>query len=152
MTMTDTLSTKRFKMRLRQAEYLPDAPVRDKHLPAGAVLSVDEPTALRWYEQKVADPAPPDAETYGEIEERSRRDEFFRIAQPAEGVFDRAITRDGSSAAANARSGPSPMPRRPRGGDGHPNMQEGPRRTRRADLAGVEVANETEYDAARDED
>lgn len=113
----------RYLMKLRQSEYLPDAPVRDKHLPAGAVLAVDEATALRWYERKVADIAPPDSETYGEMEEKNRREEFFRMAQPAEGVFDRAITRDGSSSPAHAQGGPKPMPRRVRGDRGHPNMQ-----------------------------
>ena len=120
--VTPELPIKRYKMKLRQTEFMPDAPVRDKHIPAGSVMLVDEETALRWYERKVADLAPPDAETYSEIEEKNRRDEFYKKAQQAEGVFDRAIGQSGPTDPANGETGPRPMPRRQRGGQGHPNM------------------------------
>lgn len=119
---TPALPMRRYKMQLRQSEFIPDAPVKDKHLPAGAVLAVDEATALRWYERGVADIAPPDAETYGEIEQRNRRAEFFAKAQEAEGVFDRAITREMPADPSHTPIGPKPMPRRGRGDRGHPNM------------------------------
>ena len=84
---------KRFKMRIRHTEVMV-TPTCTTRFPPGAVLIVDEDTAARWYENNIADIAPPDAEAYGEVTRRLKREEFARQAQAVEeGSFDQAITR-----------------------------------------------------------
>lgn len=117
----------RYKMRLHYDEYLSDVSGNRGRFPAGAVLLVDAATAERWYENNVAEPAPPDAEVYGEIKRRSKREEFLRRAQPAEGVFDKAVTRQSFGDERSAMPPPMPQPSR---------------RPRRADLAGADVATD----------
>lgn len=82
-------ANRKFKMKLVNAEFNIDFGGR---LPAGAVVLVDEPTAIRWYERGVAEIADPGEETYAEHHRRVKRDEFLRRARPAEGVFDRAVS------------------------------------------------------------
>jgi hypothetical protein len=69
-------------------------PTGTTRYPPGAVLIVDEDTAVRWYENSIADIAPPDAEAYGEVTRRLKREEFARQAQAVEeGSFNEAISR-----------------------------------------------------------
>ena len=124
----------RYKMKLTHDEYHVDFGGR---LPAGAVVVVDEETAIRWYEKNVAEIAPPDAPTHGEIQRQVKREEFLKRAKPTEGVFDQAVTRQSFRDDPNTRQlMPPPMPTRRRG---------------RADLAGAEIANDTEYTASADQ-
>jgi hypothetical protein len=132
---TAPLPNKRYKMQLLQDEYMVNISGNDGRFPAGAVLLADEETAVRWYERGVADIAPADAEVYGEIVRRNKREEFLKRAQATEGVFDQAVTRASFRDDPNNRQlMPPPMPtRRARG---------------RADLAGAEIVT----DPTEDED
>ena len=78
-----------FKMRMLDDEYNIDFGGR---LPRGAVVLADEATALRWFEHSIAEIAPPDATTYAEEKRRVKKDEFLRLAMPAEGVFDQLVS------------------------------------------------------------
>lgn len=101
---------RKYKMKLYNAEFHIDFGGR---LPQGAVVLVDEPTAIRWYENGVADMAPPDATTYAEEVRRVKREEFLKRAQPVEGVFDEAITRTGEQRPRdNLMPPPMPVPAR----------------------------------------
>ncbi len=81
----------RYKMRIKQTEVMV-TPTGTTRYPAGAVLTVDEETAARWFENNIATIAPPDAESYGEVTRRLKREEFARLAQAVdEGSFDQAI-------------------------------------------------------------
>lgn len=133
--MTENL----FKMRLRADEFLSDVSGNNGRFPKGSVLLVDEATAKRWYRQRIADIAPPDAPTHDEIVRTNKDEEFERLAQPAVGVFDRMVSRgDAQPANPNQRQMmPPPMP---------------PRRGRRGNVAGAEIANGTDYDPLKDED
>lgn len=116
----------RFKMTLNYDEYLADVSGNRGRFPAGAVLIVDEETAVRWYENGVAEPADPDAPTYGEIRKQNKRAEFLKRAQPVEGVFDRAVTRDSFKDERQLMPPPMPVP---------------PTRRRRADLASAAITD-----------
>jgi hypothetical protein len=101
------LTNRRYKMQLRQTEFLVNVSGNNGRFPAGAILQVDEATAYRWYESNVADIAPPDAETYGEIVHRSKREEFDRKARAVEGsVIDQMAARE----AGERQLMPPPMP------------------------------------------
>ena len=127
----------RYNMMLEQDEFLSDVSGHSGRYPKGAVLTVDEPTAIRWYERGIATIAPPDAKTYGEITRANKREEFLKQAKATEGVFNKAITRDGSTSPAHATDGPREMPRRGRkGGQGHPNLR----------LEGAPVINTADLD------
>lgn len=99
---------KRYKMKIHQQEFMV-TPSGSKRYPAGAVLLVDEDTAMRWYEHGVADLADPEAETYGEIERRVKREEFAKRARAVEGTFDAMVTRGRSDRDRDALM-PPPMP------------------------------------------
>lgn len=120
----------RYKMALNYDEYLADVSGNRGRFPAGAVLLVDEETAVRWYENGVAEPADPDAPTYGEVRKRNKRAEFLKRAKPVAGVYDQAITR-----AAFRDEERQLMP---------PPMPVPPRRSRRADLAGAAITDLTD--------
>ena len=123
------LPKRRFKMQLINDEFMVDVAGNNGRYPAGAVLLADEETALRWYERGVAEIADPDAEVYGEIVKRNKREEFMRRAVPAAGVFDQAVTRQ------SFRDDPDTRPIMP------PAMPTRGRR-RRADLEGAEVVTD----------
>lgn len=124
------LPKKRFKMTLLQDEFMV-TPAGGKRYPAGATLLVDEDTAARWYEHHVADLADPAVETFGEIERRVKREEFFKKARAVEGTFDAAVTRSNSQRERDQLM-PPPMPVPPRRGPGRP---------RRDDLAGAVLSD-----------
>ena len=89
---------KKYKMALLQDEFsIEFGTPPDYRLPKGSVVLVDEETAIRWYERRVADIAPADAVTVSEQRRLAKREEFLKRAQPAEGVFDQAITRSSFS-------------------------------------------------------
>lgn len=90
----------RFKMRLKSGTYHADMGGR---LPAGAVLVVDEDTAIRWLEMGVAEQAPPDAPTF---RQQQRAEIAARLVPLPEGVYDEAITSESF--------GPTPTSARPR--------------------------------------
>ena len=97
-------------------------PTGTTRYPSGAVLIVDEDTAARWYENNIADIAPPDAEAYGEVTRRLKREEFERRAQAVdEGTFDAAVSR-GASEYEPGQLMPRPMPV-PRRGPGRPRKE-----------------------------
>ena len=136
---TDAPPKKRYKMQIRQEEVMV-TPTGTTRYPAGAVLIVDEDTAARWYEHSIADIAPPDAEAYGEVTRRLKREEFARraVAVEGHGVFDAMVTRDslGGGNPNEPELHPRPMPipgRRP------------PGRPRKDALAGA-VINELDGD------
>ena len=121
-------SSKRFKMELVHDNYLVGVSGNDGRYPAGSVLLVDEETAVRWYEKGVAEPAPPDAETYGEISRKLKREEFLRRARPVEGTYDAMIRRDAGGNVVGAvdrplmREMPKPSRGRPRQRDINPDL------------------------------
>lgn len=135
--IADAPPKKRFKMKLRQEEVMV-TPTGTTRYPAGAVLIVDEDTAARWYENSIADIADPDAEAYGEVTRRLKREEFARKARAVEGdgVFDQMVTRDnmGGGNPNEPSLMPRPMPVPGRG-----------RRGRNDALAGA-VVNEADED------
>jgi hypothetical protein len=114
-------------MRIRQTEVMV-TPAGTTRYPAGAVLIADEETANRWYENSIADIAPPDAEAYGEVTRRLKREEFQRKAQAVEeGSFDQAISR-GNFQQDDYEPGqlmPRPMPVPDRRGPGRPRKELG---------------------------
>lgn len=136
--------SKRFKMALLGDNFIADAknPTNNGRYPKGAVLLVDEETAIRWYENGIAEIAPVDAPTFGEIRKIQKRDEFLKRAVPAEGVFDQMVSRQSLNQAAPRPSGQDaprdssymptmptmPVPRRGRGG-------------KRLDLAGADITD-----------
>lgn len=121
--VNDAQPLPRFKMRLRQTEVMV-TPTGTTRYPPGAVLIVDKDTAARWYENNVADVAPPDAEAYGEVSRRLKREEFERVAQPVEGSFNDIITRDAFYDDPNQRQlMPKPMPVPNRRGPGRPRKE-----------------------------
>jgi hypothetical protein len=101
-----------YKMKLVNDEYNIDFGGR---LPAGAVVLVDEATAVRWYEKGVAEIAPPDEPTYAEEKRRVKRDEFMRRAKPAEGVFDQMVSIQGMNVDPAQRQVMREMPKPQRG-------------------------------------
>lgn len=129
------IPTRRFKMKLLQSEYMVNVSGNEGRYPAGAVLLADESTAVRWYERGIAEPAPPDAETYGEVRRRNKRAEFDRLAQPVEEVFDQAVSRGSFNGERQLMPPPMPVPGRRRA----------PGRNR-PDLAGAEVVNTIDGD------
>lgn len=133
-TETTPPPVKRYKMALLNDEYLVDVSGNDGRYPKGAVLLVDEATAIRWFDRNVAEPADPNAPTFGEIRRETKKKEFLRRAKPAEGVYDQAITRGSFRDDPNNRQiMPPPMP--------VPGRRPG--RPRRADLEGAEVVTDT---------
>lgn len=126
--------TKRFKMRLKQSEYMVEIAGNSGRFPAGAVLLADEATAIRWYERDIAEPAPADAETFGEVARRNKKAEFYSRAEVAETVFDASVTRASSERQREPSLMPSPMPT-PR-----------TRREREEALAGAAVINAPDGD------
>lgn len=129
------LNDQLYKMRLRADNFLSDVAGNNGRFPAGSVLLVDKATAQRWYRLRVADIAPPDAPTHDEIVRTNKDEEFLRLAQPAQGVFDRMVSR--GNVAGERPVTPAPMP---------------PRRGRRPNVAGAEIANGSDYDPLKDED
>ena len=114
---------KRYKMSLLSEEFLSDVSGNNGRFPKGAVLLVDEETAERWYERGIAEIAPPDALTHGEIQRHSKREAFRRLARPAEGAFDQMVSRSaltearptGSEVPRDSTAMPAPMPQPRRG-------------------------------------
>ncbi len=119
---TDAPRARRFKMRLNYDEYFADAGGHRGRYTAGDVLIVDEDTAERWYSNGVAEPAPLDALTVGEMRQRDRKAEFLAKSQalPEGGAFDQSVTRGTPTGERGLMPPPMPVP---------------PRRARRADLA-----------------
>jgi hypothetical protein len=117
---TPDLDSRKVKMQLRQEEVMV-TPTGTTRYPAGAVLIVDYVTAERWYENNIADLAPPDAEAYGEVMRRVKREEFARRAQvvEGEGVFDEIVSRQ-SFNSEERQLMPPPMPVPGRRGPGRP--------------------------------
>ena len=104
------LTDKRFKMRLKQSEFLSEFGGR---IPAGSVVPVDEETAIRWIDNGIAVQAPNDAKTRQEERREEILAELERIEeeQARGGVFNASITRDSfrDDEQAGIRD---PMPRR----------------------------------------
>lgn len=134
----------KYKMQLLNDEFMTDVDGNRGRYPAGAILLVQESTAIRWYENNVAIPADPEAPTHAEIRRTVKREEFFKQARAAEGIFDGIVTRR-ESERPDGRPKDSLMP---------PPMPVPPRRTRRtgASAEGAELANGTDYVPAEDED
>lgn len=125
---------KRYKMQLKQDNYLVDVSGHSGRYVAGDVLLVDEATAERWYDRGVADIADPDAPTAGEIRQEAKRAEFHRRARAVEGTFDAVVSRRASNRDGGEKQlMPPPMPT--------------PSRGRRRDLGEADIAR-----AASDED
>lgn len=74
---------KRYKMRLSNDEYIVDLGGR---LPKGAVVIVDEDTAIRWLENGIAEQAPASAETH---RQRQRAEIAARLVPISEADGDR---------------------------------------------------------------
>ena len=123
---------KRYKMRVLRTTYMVGVSGHSGRFHEGDVVLVDEPTALRWFEHGVAEPAPKDARTVGEINADRRRDEFRRRAEPVEGVFDAMVSRrDAPGGQGRSRPDssqerqlmPPQMPVPNRRGRGNPNLE-----------------------------
>ena len=111
-----------FNMELLHDEFLSDVSGNSGRYPKGAILRVDEPTALRWYERGIAMVAPPDAPTYSEVQKMEKTKRFHEIAKPVEGVFDQVVGRaaapggqsttrlSGQDAPRDTTAMPAPMP------------------------------------------
>jgi len=102
------VTEKRFKMRVRQDEFLSEHGGR---IPAGSVVPVDEETAIRWIDNEIADQAPDDAKTRKEERREEIMAELARLDAEAErgGVYNAAITRDSFTGSQAERD---PMPKR----------------------------------------
>lgn len=107
--MPESATITRYKMAMHDACYSTELGGR---LPAGAVVLVDEPTAIRWFELGIADPAAPDAPTHFEQIRNQKREQFRRLAKPAEGVFDAMVGRGADTSGQNTDPYPlaRPMP------------------------------------------
>lgn len=112
-TIADTLAEKRFKMELKQHEFLPD---HGGHNPAGAVIYVDEETALRWMENRIAVPAAASALTHREQRRADLLAELERLEAdgPPAPVYNAAITRESfrNEQPPERPIMPAPMPKR----------------------------------------
>lgn len=101
---------KKYKMRMTQTNYLTEVGGR---VFEGDVVLVDEDTAIRWYENNIAEPAPKTAKTRAEQIREKKRADFLTKAEPAEGVYDAMVNRASNEP---ERVGPKPMPTRRRRG------------------------------------
>lgn len=104
----------RYKMNLTEGQYIIECGGR---LPAGAVVLVDEETAIRWFELGIAEPADPDTPTFAEHVKNQKREAFLANARPVNGVYDQMVSRgqDRQNTDPYELAKPMPVPERRRG-------------------------------------
>lgn len=95
------------KMALLEPNFI--AEIKPHRFPAGAVIDVDEATAVRWMEERVAEPATKTAQTYRE----KRRAELLAELEAVESSDDDVPIITLSATPTKARTGRRPKAPKP---------------------------------------
>ncbi len=106
-TLTVPPRSPRYKMRLNDANFLPD---HGGKLPAGAVVIVDEETAVRWLENNIAEQAPQGAQTFAQEQRQERESRRQQVRAQLVPIDDDEEDEDPPAAPAR-RSGRRPVRR-----------------------------------------